>query len=716
MDSQTVISSLNDQQKEAVSTNSTYTLVLAGAGSGKTRVLVHRVAWLIAIDKVPLQNIFVVTFTNKAATEMRKRIEDILNYPTKSFWIGTFHGLAHKFLRIHWEEAGLDKNFQIMDSLDQIRMIKKMLKALNKSESDFSPKDIQLFINKNKDAGLRPDKLLDGRIEEDSEIIELYRYYDDLCKSSSLVDFSELILRVIETLKKNQDLLEEYQKKFNHLLIDEFQDTNTIQYDLLKLLAGNNNSIFAVGDDDQSIYKWRGAKVENMQLFEEHFTSTKIIRLEQNYRSTKNILSAANSIISRNSSRLGKNLWTDSHKGDLVSLYRAIDERDEADFVISKINDYFNQGNLRSEIAILYRSNAQSRVFEEYLLKYKIPYKVYGGLRFFERAEIKDALAYLRLISNRNEDNSFERIINIPVRGIGMKTIEHIRSVSNKNNISLWEGSKKIIEGNLLSKRANNALSVFVNLIDKIDSLTEGATLSEIVREVIKSSGLIEYYGRDGQLNGEAKVENLGELVSASEGIITPEDIDLSPLDDFLSYAVLESGSSQSGSEEDSVQLMTLHSAKGLEFPVIFLCGMEEGLFPHQRSINNQSELEEERRLCYVGVTRAKKTIYLTYALRRRIYGIDHFGSPSRFIGEIPSDLVEELNSLELSLSSSTHSGNEFENNKPMQLGQRVIHNQFGEGVVLAYEGNGPQARVQVNFYDEGCKWLVLEYAKLKFI
>ncbi|OUU80264.1 MAG: DNA helicase II [Gammaproteobacteria bacterium TMED78] len=718
MDTQRIISDLNDQQREAVTTNANSVLVLAGAGSGKTRVLVHRVAWLIVVEKIPPENLFIVTFTNKAALEMKKRIESILNYPTKNLWIGTFHGLSHKFLRINWDVARLNKNFQIIDSLDQLRIIKKTLKELNKGEKDFSPKEIQSYINRKKDNGVRANKIFSSEAENESEIIDIYKHYDHLCQSSSVVDFSELILRTVETLKENKELLEHYQNKFRYLLVDEFQDTNTIQYDFLRLMIGNNNSIFAVGDDDQSIYKWRGAKVENMQLFDKNFLSTKITRLEQNYRSTKNILSAANSIISNNSTRLGKELWTNANKGDLVSIFSASNERDEADFVINKISDYLNQGNLRSEIAILYRSNAQSRIFEEYLLKYKIPYRVYGGLRFFERAEVKDALAYLRIISNRSEDNSFERIVNVPPRGIGLKTIELIRKFSIKYNISLWNSSKKILGDNVLSKRANDALSSFIKLIEGMDSSTKDFLLSDKVRDVIRQSGLIDYYGREGQLNGEAKVENLEELVSASEGtILDDEESGLSPLDEFLSYAVLESGANQADSELDSVQLMTLHSAKGLEFPVIFLCGLEEGLFPHRRSINTESELEEERRLCYVGITRAKKTIYLTYAQQRRIYGIENFGAPSRFIGEIPNELIEDLNSITLH-SNATFSNNEHKRKSSIQmhLGQRVFHDHFGEGVVLAYEGSGPQARVQVNFYNQGCKWLVLEYAKLKLI
>jgi len=717
MDVTEIIDPLNDAQREAVTAPHRSTLVLAGAGSGKTRVLVHRIAWLIRVEGIAPQQLLAVTFTNKAAAEMRHRIEALLGFPTRHFWIGTFHGLAHRFLRIHWSEAGLAEAFQIMDSADQLRMIRRMLKGLHLDENEWNPKKIQWFINAQKDEGLRPDRVDDENNTNRRQMIDLYARYEQACANASVVDFSELLLRVLELLRENGQLLTQYQERFRHLLVDEFQDTNAIQYDWLKLLAGQSGTPFVVGDDDQSIYGWRGARVENLQRYQQDFPGTHVVRLEQNYRSTGTILDAANAIIANNSSRLGKRLWTEGDSGDPIRLYAAFNEHDEAEFVVNRIGDYVAQGNSRSDTAVLYRSNAQSRVFEETLLAAGIPYRVYGGMRFFERAEIKDSLAYLRLIANRDDDPSFERVVNTPTRGVGARTMDVVRDYASQAGVSLWRAAGAVISEDAIPKRSRKALSVFVTLVDRLDTQTKDLALHDQVREVNQDSGLIAHHGRDGHLSGEAKVENLEELVSAAQGVIQDEDSELPPLAEFLSYAVLESGEAQAEASEDSVQLMTLHSAKGLEFPLVFLCGLEEGLFPHQRSMADADGLEEERRLCYVGLTRAQQQLFLTYAERRRLHGTEIYGMPSRFIREIPPELLQEVRPA-LSVSRPI-----YRLERPLEkeaslvrLGQRVRHGKFGDGVVLNSEGSGSHARVQVNFENAGTKWLVLAYAKLELM
>ena len=717
MDVTEIIDPLNEAQREAVTAPHRSTLVLAGAGSGKTRVLVHRIAWLIRVDGVAPQQLLAVTFTNKAAAEMRNRIEALLGFPTRHFWIGTFHGLAHRLLRIHWSEAGLAEGFQIMDSADQLRMVRRLLKDLQLDENEWDPKEIQWFINAQKDEGLRPERVDDDGNAGRRQMIDLYARYEKACSDSSVVDFAELLMRALELFRENPELLAQYQERFRHLLVDEFQDTNAIQYNWLKLIAGSTGIPFVVGDDDQSIYRWRGARVENLFSFQKHFPGTEVIRLEQNYRSTGTILKAANEIISHNSSRLGKNLWTEGGKGELIKLYAAFNERDEADFVVNRITDFVDQGNSRSDVAVLYRSNAQSRVFEETLLAAGIPYRVYGGLRFFERAEIKDALAYLRLIANRDDDPSFERVVNTPTRGVGARTMDAVREYARESGTSLWRAAGAIIAEDLLPKRSSKAVWGFLSLVDRLDAETREMPLHDQVREVTRASGLIAHHGREGQLAGEAKVENLEELVSAAQGVIQDEDSDLPPLAEFLSYAVLESGDAQAEDYEDSVQLMTLHSAKGLEFPLVFLAGLEDGLFPHQRSITDANGLEEERRLCYVGLTRAQQQIYLTYAEQRRLYGTDNYGTPSRFIREIPEDLLEEVRpAMSVSRPIYRPSRPVQMESAPVKLGQRVRHGKFGDGVVLNSEGSGSHARVQVNFENGGTKWLVLAYANLELM
>lgn len=716
MDVTAIIEPLNDAQREAVTAPSRPTLVLAGAGSGKTRVLVHRIAWLIQVEGLSPQRLLAVTFTNKAAAEMRHRIEALLGFPTQHFWIGTFHGLAHRLLRIHYAEADLPEGFQIMDSEDQLRLVRRLLKSLEIDENEFAPKEVQWFINAQKDEGRRPANVDDEGNAGRRQLIDLYARYEKICADSGLVDFGELLLRATELLVRNEDIRTHYQSRFQHILVDEFQDTNSIQYEWLKLLAGSSSVPFVVGDDDQSIYRWRGARVENLHRFQKDFPGAVVIRLEQNYRSTETILTAANAVIANNSERLGKNLWTDGDKGELIKLYAAFNERDEAEFVVNRIVDSVEGGMRRSELAVLYRSNAQSRIFEEALLVAGIPYRVYGGMRFFERAEIKDALAYLRLIANRDDDPSFERIVNVPTRGIGARTVEAVREQARRAGTSLWRAAATVITEDKLAKRSSASLWAFLKLIDRLDEDTKGLGLDEQIKHVVHASGLIAHYGKD-KLAGESRVENLQELISAGQSFVPDEESEFTPLIEFLSYAVLESGDMQAEAYEDSVQLMTLHSAKGLEFPVVFVCGLEDGLFPHQRSATDAAGLEEERRLCYVGLTRARKQVYLTYAEQRRLYGTDNYGTPSRFIREIPEELLEEVRPA-LAVSRPVYRRTPVERQEPggIKLGQRVRHSKFGEGVVLNSEGSGAHARVQVNFERAGTKWLVLAYAKLELM
>jgi DNA helicase-2/ATP-dependent DNA helicase PcrA len=717
MDVTDLIAPLNDAQRDAVTAADRPTLVLAGAGSGKTRVLVHRIAWLIRVNGVAPQHVLAVTFTNKAASEMRDRIEALLGMPTRHLWIGTFHGLAHRLLRIHWREAGLAEGFQIMDSDDQHRMIRRLLKMLELDENVWAPKDLQWFINAQKDEGLRPADLGDEDNAGRRKMIELYARYEKYCSDSSVIDFGELLLRSLEVLRDNEELLAEYRRRFEHVLVDEFQDTNAIQYRWLRLLAGPTGKPFVVGDDDQSIYRWRGARVENLHKFQQDFPGTQVVRLEQNYRSTATILDAANAVIANNAARLGKTLWTEGPAGAPIKLYAAFNERDEAEFVINRIQDYLDQGNRRSEIAVLYRSNAQSRVFEEGLLAAGIPYRVYGGLRFFERAEIKDALAYLRLIANRDDDPSFERVVNMPARGIGARTVDAVREEARAAGTSLWRAAAALIAEGSLAKRAAESLWGFLRLIDGLEAETRVASLHEQVGRVIAASGLLAHHGKNLEAGGEARVENLEELVTAARDLLTGEQTDMPPLAEFLSYAVLESGDGQADAYEDSVQLMTLHSAKGLEFSLLFLCGMEDGLFPHQRSLNDPAGLEEERRLCYVGITRARKELYITYAEQRRLHGVESYAIPSRFLREIPAELIEEVR------PAMVVSRPLYRRAEPLprpgagvRLGQRVRHGKFGEGIVLNAEGSGAHARVQVNFEREGTKWLVVAYANLELM
>jgi len=645
MDVTRILAPLNDAQREAVTAPAAPMLVVAGAGSGKTRVLVHRIAWLIQVENVSPYGILAVTFTNKAAAEMRSRIEGLLGIPVDNLWVGTFHGLAHRLLRRHWREAGLPQGFQILDSEDQQRLIRRLLKGLELDENTWVPREVQWFINNQKDEGRRPEQLRDEGDINRRQMIHLYRLYQETCERSGLVDFAELLLRALELWAKNPELLATYRRRFRHILVDEFQDTNAIQYAWLRLLAGEDGVPFAVGDDDQSIYRWRGARTEHLAQFRRDFPAARLVKLEQNYRSTGTILKAANALIAHNSGRIGKELWTESGEGTPIRLFSAYNEREEAQFVIERIRSWVAGGQRRAEVAVLYRSNAQSRAFEEALLHAGMPYRVYGGLRFFERAEIKDALAYLRLLSNRDDDPSFERVVNLPTRGIGMRTVEELRSYARANAISLWR-SAQTAAGGTLSPRAAKSVYDFLALVDEMDRSTSGLALHEQVDHVVQRSGLIAHYQKEARDRAEARVENLEELVSAASSF-DPEGIEpeegMSPLDAFLAHAVLESGDAEGDEWDDCVQLMTLHSAKGLEFPVVFVAGMEDGLFPHRRTLEDPEGLEEERRLCYVGTTRAMSELYLTYAEQRRLHGVDSFGQPSRFIAEIPAELIEEV-------------------------------------------------------------------------
>jgi DNA helicase-2/ATP-dependent DNA helicase PcrA len=708
-DTDAILAPLNDAQRAAVSAPVGPVLVLAGAGSGKTRVLTHRIAWVIQHEGASPYSILAVTFTNKAAAEMRARIEKLLGVPGGSMWVGTFHGIAHRLLRLHWREANLPQSFQILDGEDQLRLVKKIVKAMELDEARWVPREIQWFINHNKDEGHRPPTLKDGGDPTRRQLIKIYTEYENQCQRTGVIDFAELLLRAYELWLKNPEVLRHYQRRFRHVLIDEFQDTNAIQYAWALQLAGQDGAPFIVGDDDQSIYRWRGARVENLTRFGKDYPNAKMFRLEQNYRSTGNILKAANTLIANNTGRLGKNLWTSGGDGERIKLYGAFNERDEADFVMNRIRDWSNQGGARRDVAILYRSNAQSRTFEEAFISARIPYKVYGGLRFFERAEIKDALAYLRVITNHDDDASFERVVNLPTRGIGAKSLDVVREQAKAAGSSLWNAAAHCIAAGTLGPKAEAALNGFLKLVDQLGKDIEGLELHEQVDHVINNSGLVEHHKKEKADRGEARVENLNELVSAARGfepdVANTDEENLPPLQAFLAHAVLESGEGQAEAWEDCVQMMTLHTAKGLEFPVVFLCGLEDGLFPHQRSLNDPEGLEEERRLCYVGTTRAMRQLYLTYAEQRRLHGQDNFCQQSRFVSEIPEELIEEVRP-RIQISRPVAAGRfkaPVEELAPgVKLGARVRHKKFGEGVILKVEGQGPQANIQVNFASPG--------------
>ncbi|GIZ10819.1 DNA helicase II [Pseudomonas sp. NCCP-436] len=717
------LNNLNPAQFHAVTTPPGRQLVLAGAGSGKTRVLVHRIAFLIQRMNASPHSILSVTFTNKAAAEMRARIEQMLGISPTGMWVGTFHGLAHRLLRAHWREAGLAENFQILDSDDQQRLIKRVIRELGLDEQRWPAKQAQWFINGQKDEGIRPTGIQASGDLFLATMRGIYEAYEAACARTGVIDFAELLLRALDLWRDNPGLLEHYQRRFRHILVDEFQDTNAVQYAWLRLLAKGGESLMVVGDDDQSIYGWRGARIENIQQFDQDFPDAEIIRLEQNYRSTGNILNAANALIANNQGRLGKELRTDGGDGEPLSLYAAFNEHDEARYVVESIEDALRKDGLkRSEIAILYRSNAQSRVLEEALLREKIPYRIYGGQRFFERAEIKNAMAYLRLLDGRGNDAALERIINVPPRGIGEKTIEALREYARSHGVHMWEAIRLMLANKALPGRASAALVGFTELIDNLAKQVLAMPLHQMTQVVIEKSGLLAYHEAEKGEKGQARVENLEELVSAARAFENDEDDELTPLQAFLTHASLEAGDTQAAENEDSIQLMTLHSAKGLEFPLVFLVGMEEGLFPHKMSLEEPGRLEEERRLAYVGITRAMQKLVISYAETRRLYGSETYNKVSRFVREIPAPLIQEVRlsgSVSRPVSTSAMGGgNLFAGSAvpqtPFSLGQRVSHSLFGEGTILNFEGAGAQARVQVNFENEGSKWLMLAYAKLQ--
>ncbi len=722
MDVSHIIADLNEAQREAVCAPAGHALVLAGAGSGKTRVLVHRIAWLVRTEAVSPYSILAVTFTNKAAAEMRGRIEGLLALPVGGMWVGTFHSLAHRLLRMHWADAGLPQTFQILDSDDQYRTIRRILRDLQLDEDRWPPRQAQWFINSRKDEGQRPEHIEDFGDPFQRQMIGIYRAYEELCQRTGLVDFAELLLRAHELWLKNPRLLEHYRERFQHILVDEFQDTNAIQYAWIRLLAGKQSHVFAVGDDDQSIYGWRGARIENIQQFSRDFAGAHTVCLEQNYRSTGNILKAANALIEHNAERLGKNLWTADADGDPIRRYAAFNERDEARFIVDRMQDWMDDGGSYRDCAVLYRSNAQSRVLEEALIQSGVPYRVYGGQRFFERQEIKDAMAYLRLLANRRDDAGFERVVNTPTRGIGERTVAAAREYAREHNVALWDAASAMVEQKQLPARAANALRSFLDLIEEMGTATASMELFEQMEHLIHHGGLLDHYKKERGEKGQARIENLEELVNAAryfeQGDIPDGAEEMDDISAFIAHAALEAGEKQTSGGEDGVQLMTLHSAKGLEFPLVFLCGVEEGLFPHKMSIEEPGRLEEERRLCYVGITRARERLYLTHAEARRLYGKETFPHRSRFLDEIPAELIEEVRlGGSVVMPASNHSFGAApvqQESNGLRLGQRVQHAKFGEGVVLDVEGQGAQARVHVNFDAKGAKWLMSAYANLQ--
>ena len=739
-----LLDSLNPEQLAAVTLPRESALILAGAGSGKTKVLTARIAWLIQTGQVGPNGVLAVTFTNKASKEMLHRISTMLPINTRSMWVGTFHGLCNRMLRAHWKEAGLPQAFQILDMQDQLSAIKRMYKVLGIDAEKFPPKQLSYFVGSAKDQGLRP-KDVEAHDEYHRMMVRLYEAYEAQCQREGVVDFAELLLRSFELLGANPALREHYQARFKYILVDEFQDTNSLQYNWLKRLAGPQGCIFAVGDDDQSIYAFRGARVANMVQFENDFNVQNRIKLEQNYRSVGNVLKAANVLIAHNKARLGKELWTEAGEGEAIRVYEAVSDQDEAAFIIDRIKKLIlDEGFSRSDVAILYRSNAQSRVVEQALFNAGIPYRVYGGLRFFERAEIKHALAYLRLMDNADDDNSFSRVVNFPTRGIGARSVEQLQDISTGQGTSLYRAIHRM-EG-----RAQAGLKKFADLIERMRFETRGLSLADLVDKVINESGLIAHFQAD--KDGEDRVENLKELVNAaasfaiSEGYyqdaaatMVDEEKLITPLADFLSHASLEAGDNAAAAGQEAIQLMTAHSAKGLEFKCVFVTGLEEGLFPHENSIGNSVEggdgtsveaVEEERRLMYVAITRAREQLFLSHAQQRMLHGQIRYHLRSRFLDELPEEVLKWLtpkrahiasqgwDALDSKVWGQNKTLNVGYSNKapkrPYDIGTGVAHAKFGNGVVVAYEGEGDDQRIQINFGRQGMKWLMLSLAKLE--
>jgi len=719
MDVSYLIDGLNDHQRAAVSAPEQNMLVLAGAGSGKTRVLTHRIAWLMQVNHIPTYGILAVTFTNKAAKEMRGRIADICPQHIGSMWIGTFHGIAHRLLRLHYEEAKLPEHFQIIDSDDQQKMIKRIIRSLELDEKYYPAKELQWYINDKKDEGLRAKHIDPGYSLQDKQRLQVYQAYEAACDLAGLVDFAELLLRAHELLLNNSALLLHYQQRFKHVLVDEFQDTNKLQYAWLTLLTDNDNYLTIVGDDDQSIYGWRGADIENIQRFLKEKNAPVTIRLEQNYRSTGNILKASNQLIQNNSDRLGKELWTSDDDGEPISIYSAFNDYDEVRYVTNQLQTWKSAGNKLSECAILYRSNAQSRLFEEQLMAQQIPYHIYGGQRFFDRLEIKDSIAYLRLMNNHQDDAAFERIVNKPKRKIGNTSLDKIRICARDQGYTLWQASQYLIENNGLSPAAKSSLSAFLDLINRFKNETSELPLFQIVDHIVDHSGLTAMFEAEKGEKSRSRIENLQELVSATKSFVVPEEEqDMDELTAFLAYAALESGDNQADEFEDAVQLMTMHAAKGLEFPQVFIVGMEEGMFPGQQSATDETRLAEERRLCYVGLTRAMIKLTLCHAETRRLYGQEKFHAPSRFISELPEENIDYIRlRTQVRRAEPEYKQSKLSISQDIQgfkLGQQVMHPKFGEGTITAQEGDGANSRLQVHFMGVGSKWLMTNHANLQ--
>ncbi|KWF30032.1 UvrD-helicase domain-containing protein [Burkholderia pseudomultivorans] len=782
-----LLANLNPEQYAAVTLPNEPALILAGAGSGKTRVLITRIAWLIQQGYASPATVLAVTFTNKAAREMMARLSAMMPIDTRGMWIGTFHGLCNRMLRTHWRDAGLPQTFQILDTADQLSAIKRLMKGLNVDDEKFPPKNVQYFINNAKEQGLRPDKV-DASDNFNRKFVELYQAYDQQCQREGVVDFPELLLRCYELLAYNAPLRAHYQARFRHILVDEFQDTNKLQYAWLKMLAGGENAIFAVGDDDQSIYAFRGANVGNMRDFEDEFRVRNLIKLEQNYRSHGNILDAANQLISNNAHRLGKNLRTDAGHGEPVRVYEASTDAQEASWIVEEIRSLINTGLSRSEVAVLYRSNAQSRAIEHTLMTSGIPYRVYGGLRFFERQEVKHALAYLRLIDNPNDDTAFARVVNFPTRGIGARSIEQLADAARLYGCSMAAAIPYV------TGKAGTSLGAFANLIAKMRAETQQMSLPETVEYVVRASGLADFY--QGEREGQDRLENLQELVNAATAFVSEEGYGLdtparsiplrtgaiaapelgaagddasvevlepAPLDDpaqnpdtmtplagFLSHASLEAGDNQAQAGQDAVQLMTVHAAKGLEFAAVFITGLEEGLFPHENSVLESDGLEEERRLMYVAITRAKERLYLSFAQSRMLHGQTRYNVRSRFFDELPEHVLkwltpkveagsrwggrsdnagygrdwfarpggsrEQIVDAAVSAPLPAFADKQRAAGAGFRVGQQVFHTKFGEGTVTALEGNGADAKAQVKFKRHGEKWLALAVAKLQAV
>jgi len=716
-----ITNGLNDKQHQSVALGDAQNaLILAGAGSGKTRVLTHRIAYLVTQKNIHTDSILAVTFTNKAAAEMRARLGLLLRRPIQSMWVGTFHGLAHRLLRTHYEKAGLTSGFQILDAQDQFRIVKRLMKENNIDESKFPVRKVQWFINQQKDEGVRAQDVDAGYNFFIKKSLEVFVLYESHCRANDLIDFAELLVRSYELLRNNAELLEHYQTRFSNILVDEFQDTNTVQYKWIKQLFTGRNNVFCVGDDDQSIYGWRGAKIENITNLEKDFAPIQTIRLEQNYRSTGNILAASNALIANNSNRMGKSLWTDSGNGELIDIYEARTETDEADYVIRRIKKFIKDGSSASDCAILYRSNAQSRVFEDALIKYSIPYIIYGGLRFFERAEIKDALGYVRLCESTTDNVAFERIVNFPTRGIGNATLEKVREFAKDQHTNLFQAAIQVAP--MLPTRASNALNGFIQLIEQMTDDSKNLILSEKVAYLLNNSGLITHYANDKTDKAGSKKENLEELISAAKQYSHDEDSEMNEVVGFISLASLDSSGDANAPIVDNVQLMTIHSAKGLEFPNVFLGGLEEDLFPSRQSKDEPHLLDEERRLCYVGMTRAMKRLTLTFAIKRFLHGQSLYAYPSRFLDEIPSEYVNKVKA-KFGATQANYNDDDIYNqdiepeaNGQLSVGAGVKHGKFGYGTVLNFEGDGDSARIQIKFKQAGTKWLIASYANLEFV